>query len=113
SGVRWCGDAKAMAADPEIDVVVELIGGSEGVAYDVVATALAHGKHVVSANKALLAHHGAQFARLAEERGVALAFEAAVAGGIPILKALREGLAANNVKRIYGILNGTCNYVLT
>lgn len=113
STARWCDDAKAMAADPEIDVVVELIGGSEGVAHDVVTTALAHGKHVVTANKALLAHHGTQFARLAEERGVALAFEAAVAGGIPILKALREGLAANNVARIYGILNGTCNFILT
>jgi homoserine dehydrogenase len=113
SAVRWYDDAKAMAAAPEIDVVVELIGGSAGVAYEVVATALAHGKHVVTANKALLAHHGTAFARLAEERGVALAFEAAVAGGIPILKALREGLAANHVTRIYGILNGTCNFILT
>ena len=113
SAVRWYGDAVAMTADPEIDVVVELIGGSDGVARDVVAGALAHGKHVVSANKALLAHHGGELTRLAEERRVALLFEAAVAGGIPILKALREGLAANQVQRIYGILNGTCNYILT
>ena len=113
SAVRWYGDAVAMTADPEIDVVIELIGGSDGVARDVVAGALAHGKHVVSANKALLAHHGGELTRLAEERRVALLFEAAVAGGIPILKALREGLAANQVQRIYGILNGTCNYILT
>jgi homoserine dehydrogenase len=113
SAVRWYGDAVAMAGDPEIDVVVELIGGSEGIAREVVSHALAQGKHVVSANKALLAHHGTELARLAEQRGVALAFEAAVAGGIPVFKALREGLAANNVTRIYGILNGTCNFILT
>jgi homoserine dehydrogenase len=113
SAVRWYGDAVAMTADPEIDVVIELIGGSDGVAREVVAGALAHGRHVVSANKALLAHHGTELAKLAEEREVALVFEAAVAGGIPILKALREGLAANHVRRIYGILNGTCNYILT
>jgi homoserine dehydrogenase len=113
SAVRWYDDPVAMAADPDIDVVVELIGGSDGVAREVVATAIARGKHVVSANKALLAHHGTELARLAEQGGVALLFEAAVAGGIPILKALREGLAANNVTRIYGILNGTCNFILT
>ena len=113
AGVRWFADATAMARDPEIDVVVELIGGSEGVAREVVAGAIAHGKHVVSANKALLALHGTDLARQAEARGVALLFEAAVAGGIPILKALREGLGANNVTRIYGILNGTCNFILT
>jgi homoserine dehydrogenase len=113
SASRWVSDAAALARDPEIDVVVELIGGSEGVARQLVADAIAAGKHVVSANKALLAHHGTELARAAEARGVALHFEAAVAGGIPILKALREGLAANNVTRIYGILNGTCNYVLT
>ncbi len=112
SAVRWYDDPVAMAADPDIDVVVELIGG-DGIARDVVTTALTRGKHVVTANKALLAHHGTELVRLAEARGVALAFEAAVAGGIPILKALREGLAANNVTRIYGILNGTCNFILT
>jgi homoserine dehydrogenase len=113
AGVRWFADAAAMARDPAIDVVVELIGGSDGVAREVVAGAIAEGKHVVSANKALLALHGTELARQAEARGVALLFEAAVAGGIPILKALREGLGANNVTRIYGILNGTCNFILT
>jgi homoserine dehydrogenase len=113
SAVRWFNDAAAMAADPEIDAVVELIGGSEGVARTVVQTALEHGKHVVTANKALMAHHGTELAILAAEKGAALAFEAAVAGGIPVIKGLREGLAANNLKRIYGILNGTSNYILT
>ncbi|HEV2549905.1 MAG TPA: homoserine dehydrogenase [Stellaceae bacterium] len=113
SAVRWYDDPVAMTADPEVDVVVELIGGSEGAARAAVAAALANGKHVVSANKALLAHDGTALARLAEERRVALLFEAAVAGGIPILKVLREGLAANRVNRVYGILNGTCNFILT
>src|SRR6188472_2128973 len=82
SAVRWYEDAAAMAADPEIDAVVELIGGADGIALDVVETALARGKHVVTANKALIAKHGLRLARSAEEAGVALAFEAAVAGGI-------------------------------
>jgi homoserine dehydrogenase len=113
SAVRWYEDAAAMAADPEIDAVVELIGGADGIALDVVETALAHGKHVVTANKALVARHGLRLARRAEEAGVALAFEAAVAGGIPIIKTLRESLAGNRISRIYGILNGTSNYILT
>jgi len=113
SAVRWYEDAAAMAADPEIDVVVELIGGADGVARDVVETALSRGKPVVTANKALMARHGSALAQLAETKGAGLAFEAAVAGGIPIIKALREGLAANTFTRIYGILNGTCNYILT
>ena len=113
SAVRWFSDPAAMAADPAIDVVVELIGGAEGVALDVVRAALSHGKHVVTANKALMALHGTELARLAEAKGVALAFEAAVAGGIPIMKTLREGLAANRVARVYGILNGTSNFILT
>ncbi|MGD9615868.1 MAG: homoserine dehydrogenase [Alphaproteobacteria bacterium] len=113
SAVRWYEDAAAMAADPEIDAVVELIGGADGVALDVVETALARGKHVVTANKALIARHGLRLARRAEEEGVALAFEAAVAGGIPVIKTLRESLAGNRVSRIYGILNGTSNYILT
>ncbi len=113
SAVRWYEDAVAMAGDPEIDVVVELIGGSDGVALHVVEAALAHKKHVVTANKALLAEHGTRLARLAEEAAVALAFEAAVAGGIPVIKALRESLAGNRVSRVYGILNGTSNYILT
>jgi len=113
SGLRWVDDALALAADPEIDVVVELIGGADGIARQVVETAIANRKHVVTANKALLAHHGTALARAAEAAGATLAYEAAVAGGIPIIKALREGLAGNRVERIYGILNGTCNYILT
>jgi homoserine dehydrogenase len=113
SAVRWFGDAVAMAGDPEIDVIVELIGGADGVARAVIEAALDHGKPVVTANKALMARSGAALARQAEAKGVALSFEAAVAGGIPIIKALREGLAANNFTRVYGILNGTCNYILT
>jgi homoserine dehydrogenase len=113
SAARWFADATAMAAEPDVDVVVELIGGADGVALDVVKSALAHGKHVVTANKALMAHHGTELARLAEAKGAALAFEAAVAGGIPIVKTLREGLAANHIARVYGILNGTSNFILT
>jgi homoserine dehydrogenase len=113
SKLRWCDDALALAGDPEIDVVVELIGGSDGIAKRLIEAAIANRKHVVTANKALLAHHGTALARAAEANGVTLAYEAAVAGGIPIIKALREGLAGNRVERIYGILNGTCNYILT
>ena len=113
SAVRWYEDAAAMAADPEIDVVVELIGGAEGVAARVVDAALAHGKHVVTANKALMAHDGTRLAAQAEELGLALSFEASVAGGIPVIKTLREGLAGNRLRRVYGILNGTSNYILT
>jgi homoserine dehydrogenase len=113
SGIRWVEDAAAMAAIPEIDAVVELIGGAEGVGRAVVEAALAHKKHVVTANKALMAEHGTALARQAEAQGVALAFEAAVAGGIPIIKTLREGLAGNRISRVYGILNGTTNYILT
>jgi homoserine dehydrogenase len=96
-----------------VDVVVECIGGSEGPARALVEAAIAAGKHVVTANKALLAVHGAALAQASEARGTALAFEAAVAGGIPAIKALREGLAANRIQRVAGILNGTCNYILT
>ncbi len=113
SAVRWYEDAAAMAADPEIDVVVELIGGHEGIAARVVETALAHGKHVVTANKALMAHAGTRLAACAEEQQLSLSFEASVAGGIPVIKTLREGLAGNRLKRVYGILNGTSNYILT
>jgi homoserine dehydrogenase len=113
SGLRWYEDPVALAADPAVDVVVELIGGSDGPARSLVQAALAAGKPVVTANKAMLAVHGAALAAAAEERGVPLAFEAAVAGGIPVIKALREGLAANRILRIAGILNGTCNYILT
>jgi len=113
SHVRWESDPMALAMAPDIDVVVELIGGSGGVARRLVQKALASGKHVVTANKALLALHGAELASAAEKKQCILAFEAAVAGGIPIIKALREGLAGNRVQRLYGILNGTCNYILT
>ena len=109
----WHDDARALATSNDVDVVVELIGGADGVAKQVVDAAIAHGKHVVTANKALIAHHGTALARAAEKAGVQLGFEAAVAGGIPIVKALREGLVANRITRVYGILNGTCNYILT
>ena len=112
-GMEWHDDAVAMAARSGAEVVVELIGGADGVAKAVCEAAIAGGKHVVTANKALLAHHGTALARAAEAKGVSLGFEAAVAGGVPIIKALREGLAANGLTRIYGILNGTCNYILT
>jgi homoserine dehydrogenase len=111
--VRWFADAAELAADPAIDIVIELIGGADGTARSVVETALTHGKPVVTANKALMARHGSALARLAEAKGASLGFEAAVAGGIPVIKTLREGLAANTFTRIYGILNGTCNYILT
>lgn len=110
---RWFDDPVALAADPEIDVFVELIGGDEGPAREAVETALRSRKHVVTANKALLAKHGVALAALAEDNGVALNFEAAVAGGIPVIKALREALLPNDIERVYGILNGTCNYILT
>src|SRR5580692_6471230 len=113
SGLHWYEDPVALAADPGVDVVVELIGGSEGPAFALAEAAIAAGKPLVTANKALLAVHGAALARLAEERGVALGFEAAVAGGIPVIKALREGLAGNRISAVAGILNGTCNYILT
>jgi homoserine dehydrogenase len=113
TGLRWYDDPVALAADKAIDVVVEAIGGSEGPARALVTAALAAGKPVVSANKALLAVHGAELAASAERAGVVLGFEAAVAGGIPVIKALREGLAGNHITRVAGILNGTCNYILT
>ena len=105
SGFEWCDSALALA-EADVDVVVELIGGEDGVALDLVRAALARGKHVVTANKALVARHGGELARAAEAAGVTLAFEAAVAGGIPIIKVLREGLAGNGIDRVYGILNG-------
>ena len=112
-GLRWYEDPVAIAADATVDVVVEVIGGADGPARALVESAIAARKPVVTANKAMLAVHGAELASLAEEAGVPLAFEAAVAGGIPVIKALREGLAGNRIARIAGILNGTCNYILT
>jgi homoserine dehydrogenase len=113
SGMKWFDDPVALARDPGNDVFVELMGGANGVALDSVKAALSAGKHVVTANKALLAVHGLELARQAEDVGVSLNFEAAAAGGIPIIKTLRESLAGNTIGRIYGILNGTSNYILT
>ncbi len=110
---RWVEDPAVLAADPAIDVLVEVIGGEGNPAKRAVETALAAGKPVVTANKALLARHGHKLAMLAERQRVALNFEASVAGGIPIVKTLREGLNGNSFTRIYGILNGTCNYILS
>lgn len=113
AGLSWFNDPVALANSGEIDCLVELIGGSEGPAKAAVEAALAAGKAVVTANKALLAHHGVALAELAEANGVALAFEASSAGGIPVVKTLREALAGNTVTRLSGILNGTCNYILS
>ncbi|MCM2455070.1 homoserine dehydrogenase [Rhizobium sp. CG4] len=113
TGITWFDTPEQMAAEAEIDVFVELVGGASGPAKAAVRTALARGLHVVTANKALLAKHGVELATTAEEKGVLLNFEAAVAGGIPVIKALRESLTGNHVSRIYGIMNGTCNYILT
>jgi len=112
SGFSWVADPVDLAKT-NADVVVELIGGEEGVARELVEASLLAGKHVVTANKALLAHHGARLAKMAEDRGLALKFEAAAAGGIPIVKALRESLIAHGIVSVTGILNGTCNYILT
>jgi homoserine dehydrogenase len=113
SAYKWFDDPVEMAKDDGIDVFVELIGGEGDPAKAAVETAMMSGKHVVTANKALLAHHAPALAAIAEEQGVALNFEAAVAGGIPIVKAMRESLLGNRISRVYGILNGTCNYILT
>jgi len=112
SGVRLSRDAQDVVTADDVDLVVELIGGYEP-ARSFVVTALEHGKHVVTANKALIAKHGEELFPLAAAKGVAIGFEAAVGGGIPCLKALREGCAANAVESVYGILNGTCNFILT
>jgi homoserine dehydrogenase len=113
SQVIWFTDAVAMARDAEADVFVELIGGTGDPAKSAVEIALARGLHVVTANKALLAAHGPTLARLAESKGAALKFEAAAAGGIPVIKALREAMAGNTIRRVSGIMNGTCNYILS
>jgi homoserine dehydrogenase len=110
---QWFDDAVEMARSADADVVVELVGGSDGAAKSVCEAAFGAGRHVVTANKALLAHHGAALARQAEAANASLGWEAAVAGGIPVIRALREGLAGNRVSRVQGILNGTCNYILT
>lgn len=110
---KWFDDPVDMSTDPDIDVVVELIGGSDGIAKALVEKCLGNQKHVVTANKALIAHHGSDLAQIAESSGIGFYGEAAVAGGIPILKSIREGLAGNAINRVYGILNGTCNYILS
>ncbi|MGA0531091.1 homoserine dehydrogenase [Hansschlegelia sp. KR7-227] len=112
-GVAWHMDPSQLARSQDVDLVVELIGGANGAAKACVESAIEAGRSVVTANKALLAKHGAALARAAEAAGVAIGFEAAVAGGVPVVKILREGLSANRVTRVFGILNGTCNYILT
>ena len=113
SGLAWLNDATELAARPDVDAVVELIGGSDGPALTLARRTLGAGKPLVTANKAMIAHHGLELARLAEAHAAPLRFEAAVAGGIPVIKALSEGAAANRISRVYGLLNGTCNYILT
>ncbi len=113
SKLAWFDDPVKLAASPDIDVFIELMGGEGDPAKSAVETALKAKKHVITANKALLAHHGSALARLAEDNSVALNFEASVAGGIPIVKTIREGLAGNRVGKLFGIMNGTCNYILT
>ncbi|MHA6344010.1 homoserine dehydrogenase [Roseivivax sp. CAU 1761] len=112
-GYAWEDDPVALAKRDDIDIFVELIGGSDGPAKAATEAALSAGKDVVTANKAMLAHHGTALAELAEAHGAALRFEAAVAGGIPVIKALTEGLAGNDILRVMGVMNGTCNYILT
>lgn len=113
SGFDWVNDPVSLATRDDVDAVVELIGGSDGPALALARATLENGKAFVTANKAMLAHHGVELARLAEANGNALKYEAAVAGGIPVIKGLREGAAANEIGVVYGILNGTCNYILT
>jgi homoserine dehydrogenase len=112
-GIDWAKSPLALATDPNVDCFVELMGGSGDPALSAVEAALKAGKSVVTANKALIAKHGIRLAKAAEKNGGTLNYEAAVAGGIPIIKTLREGLAGTNVNRVYGILNGTCNYILS
>jgi homoserine dehydrogenase len=113
SGLAWSDDPVALASQDGVDVVVELIGGADGPALALAQASIAHGKAFVTANKAMIAHHGVALAEAAEDADVALKYEAAVAGGIPVIKGLREGAAANEITHVYGILNGTCNYILT
>src|SRR6476620_7820365 len=112
-GIVWAKNPLALASDPEVDCFVELMGGSGEPALSAIEAALKSGKSVVTANKALIARHGLRLAKLAEKNGGALNFEAAVGAAIPVVKTLREGLAGTTVNRVYGILNGTCNYILT
>ena len=113
SGFDWVNDATALVGRDDVDAVVELIGGSDGSALSLATRTIAAGRAFVTANKAMIAHHGLDLARAAEAAGTAFKYEAAVAGGIPVIKGLREGAAANEITQVYGILNGTCNYILT
>ena len=113
SAYAWETDPVALAQRNDVDVFIEVMGGHEGAAKAATEAAIAAGKDVVTANKALLAHHGQQLAEAAEAAGRVIRFEAAVAGGIPVIKALTEGLAANRIKRVMGVMNGSCNYILT
>ena len=113
TGVEWIADCRDIADIDNIDVVIELVGGSEGVAKDLVEKAITNGKSVITANKALVATHGNNIGELVAKHDVMFGYEAAVAGGIPIIKTIREGLASNRLGKIYGILNGTCNYILS
>jgi homoserine dehydrogenase len=113
SGYRWVDDMGELATAGDVDVVVELVGGSDGPALTLARETLSNGRALVTANKAMIAHHGAELAALAEGRNAALKFEAAVAGGIPVIQGLRDGAAANRIDRVYGILNGTCNFILS
>ena len=113
SGYAWEDDMVILGERADVDVVVEMVGGADGPALALAKTTIEAGKGLVTANKAMIAHHGLELAAKAEDKHVALKFEAAVAGGIPVIKALREGTAANQIERVYGILNGTCNYILT
>ena len=106
-------NALGLASNNEIDIIIELIGGSSGIAYQLVKKSLINGKHVITANKALLATHGNELIKIAEKKNISINYEAAIAGGIPIVKAIRENLKYNNISKVYGILNGTCNYILT
>jgi homoserine dehydrogenase len=113
SGFAWESDPVALAMRPDVDVLIEVMGGHDGPAKAATEAAIAAGKDVVTANKALLAHHGHALALAAEAKGRVIRFEAAVAGGIPVIKALTEGLAGNGMRRVMGVMNGTCNYILT
>jgi homoserine dehydrogenase len=113
SPYEWVDDMSSLAGRDDIDAIVELIGGADGPALTLARQALALGKPFVTANKAMIAHHGLALAHEAERVGVALKYEAAVAGGVPVIKGLREGAAANRIERVYGILNGTCNFILS
>ena len=113
TGVEWIADCRDIADIDNIDVVIELVGGSEGVAKELVEKSITNGKSVITANKALVATHGNNIGKLVAKHDVMFGYEAAVAGGIPIIKTIREGLASNRIDKIYGILNGTCNYILS